>query len=354
MGLQPRQPVDSLDCFTQISENIPVWITRVTDLASHTAAKHAEFSAEYAKLSKGGEIKPRRRRNSSLHTHRPEEEEREQQQQQPPSKEHSNADNADNASKDPMTLKRLSQQHPQDKVNRKKRSQDDATSGTSDIEEGKERVGRARQQLVIRYDSHAQSVLEKLVRDIGGARNNLRKGRMNQMMKMSFSKRTLPGLSADEEDIVIQSPYRGLRSSNLDLKMAAGNNKTPNGKPAQCSFETADKHLELAQSLCETAAHQYLRNGDCSMGLNTAKENLVSALDLAKSEVERLGADAEKNVESEDEKPETKPLTSHLGSKPSLSLKPSEPVGLIEVDDASSTSSISIDIAAFRRTRFRS
>lgn len=351
MGLQPPQPVDALQCFTQLSENIPAWITRVTELASHTAAKHAEFTAEYAKLSKGGEIGPRRRRNSSLHTHRPEEEEvGPAQPKESPGSTHSNAGYA---SKDPLTLKRLSRQHSQDKVNRKKRSQDDVTSATSDNEN--ERIGRARQQLVIRYDSHSQSVLEKLVRDIGGARNNLRKGRMSQMVKMSFNRRPLPGLAPDEADLMIKPPYRGLRTSNLDLKMAAGN-RISDGKPAPCPFETTDKHLELAQGLCETAAHQFLRNGDCSEGLDTAKTKLASALDLAKLEIERLGAEAENKEESEDEmvvdeKPEAKPLTAHLKSKPSF--KPSEPIGIIEVDDASSGSSISIDIAAFRTSRFR-
>jgi hypothetical protein len=53
-------------------------------------------------------------------------------------------------------------------------------------------------------------------------------------------------------------------------------------------FEFADEQLELAQSLCETAAHRFLRSGDCLKDLEDIQQKLMLVLEVAKSEVNRL------------------------------------------------------------------
>lgn len=134
-------------------------------------------------------------------------------------------------------------------------------------------------------------------------------------------------------------------------------------------FDVADSYLESAQSLCETAAHHFLRHGDCSLELDRTKEKLDLAMSMATAEVERLKEEArieqqEEAEAKEKEKAKAKVLEEEKLEAERLSilekkLEKGPPKDLegaanaIEVDDASETSSISIDITAFRSSRFR-
>ncbi|KAK2780937.1 hypothetical protein FQN52_009330 [Onygenales sp. PD_12] len=324
--------VDPLQCFSSLSDNIPSWMTRISDLATHTAAKHAEFSAEYAKLATG-EIKPRRRKNSSVHSIRPDDLHPSLSERKSNRSSKENAvEEEDDAYMDPITLLRMSKHYPQEGLQRKRNMPRSA---------GTDRTMRPRQQVVVHYDSQTQSSLEQLVRDIGGARNNIRKGRMSQMMMKGF----------------------GFKSFGMDSKAKSGlsfkSSLDPSMKPSKPSpnketvFDTVDKQLELAQSLCETAAHQFLRCGDCSTELEKTKEHFNSVLDLTKAEVERLEEEAKtaKELETDLETPKEsfpEPILVKEEDKQAPGV-----VTAIEVDDGSSVSSVSIDITAFRSSRFR-
>ncbi|EEQ89000.2 uncharacterized protein BDCG_04120 [Blastomyces dermatitidis ER-3] len=357
--------VDALQCFTFISENVPVWVTRITDLAVHTKAKHAEFTAEYARLAASGEAatKPRRRKNSSEHSIQPDDmhpsikgaggSNKGSQKDSKKADEHEEAVEEINEDyMDPITLLRMSKHYPND-LNQRKRNI--ATSKSA----GTDRIVRPRQLVVVHYDSETQLTLEKLVRDIGGARNNIRKGRMSQMMKSGFG---LKFLDHAKRKSTTRGPGEGARNplDTLDPPSKLG-------KPVikETGFDLVDKQLELAQSLCESAAHQFLRCGDCVLELEKAKERFATVLELAMVEVERLEkeAEAEKGQaakataealmvgEGEEEEVE------RLAPAPTLNgdekRAPDGLVAAIEVDDGSSISSISIDITAFRSSRFR-
>ncbi|KAK2880058.1 hypothetical protein FQN49_000605 [Arthroderma sp. PD_2] len=378
---------DPSQCFSHLTEHIPIWLTRVTDLASHTAAKHAEFAAEYTRLSKS-KPRQRRRRNSSLHTNRPEDDLRSIASRKDKTSSGSTSRHLDSQDPflDPMIFKRLTRQNNQDAINRKRKPDAGFTSTASDADSGATR--RVRQQVVIHYDAQTQTVLERLVRDIGGARNQIRKGRMNYMMKVDFSRRAFPsnlfpGGDDDENTLTLpQHPsFRKSRSTHFDSKPTLTNGTTPSAtaasKPSASAFDLTDKQLELAQSLCETAAHQFLRNGDCSRELSKTLERLGTALGMAKAEGERLEAEkeAEKRRQQADEEeqesrsdrtaveavgPADTEVQMQDNSLQPVKMKmngdvkaPPEMMGAIEVDDGSSASSISIDIAAFRRRRFK-
>ncbi|KAL1952636.1 hypothetical protein VTO42DRAFT_4589 [Malbranchea cinnamomea] len=326
--------VDALQCFTYLTDNIPSWVTRVTDLASHTAAKHAEFAEEYTRIS-AAEKKPRRRRkNSSLKTNRDndpagsrkrpaselssdEEQQGEQHQQQP---------KVGDSFADPLTLLRLSRHHPQDRQNNATASERAAS--------------QARHQVIVHYDSHTQNAFEMLVRDVGGARNNLRKGRMNHMMKNGLALRTNL-LSSHQFNDGRRPVFRSTRMDYTKGDQQSGN---------LTAFDTADKELEAVQALCETGAHQFLRCGDCSTELAKIKGHLEAVLETARPEVERLRAEAKEDAEAPHK---TLNETERETARPKVDKGPPEEVGTIEVDDASETSSVVIDIAAFRSSRFR-
>jgi hypothetical protein len=328
--------LDSLQCFTYLKDNIPSWITNLSDLVAHTTAKRAEFTAEYSKLTTI-DMKSRRRKNSSVHSIRPDDMHPTMEGNAEAS---SNNMNPDDSHVDPVALLKLSKSFPQEMAQRKRK-----TEGGSISANDKDRVVRPRHPLIIHYDSETQSILEQLVRDIGGARNSIRKGRMNQMMKSGFGIK-IPSANSLGDD----RSRNILKASMTDPKSSPRSRKDASGARTAPPFDLADKQLELAQSLCESAAHQFLRNGDCSMELENAKERFSSVLEIARAEVERQEADARlQQVEKlTEEKPEPNPV-----KHKELDKNPPGVLSVIEVDDASSKSSISFDMAAFRATRFR-
>jgi hypothetical protein len=351
--------VDALYCFSYITENMPLWMSRVNGLAVHTATKQAEFSDEYQKLT---HVQVRRRKNSSCHSIRPvQENEPDSQQDASVPPEGDATDSTAKATPAPNTRKRGTEQAPSIQ----------SADGPQVI--------RIRHNVVIHYDGHTQKELEQVVRDIGSARNNIRKGKMTQLMKR-------PNLALDmfSKRISLREASRSLGAGSDGTRPSAMATIRSRNVHKETSFDFADKQLELAQSLCEAAAHQFLRCGDCSTELENIQQKFKLVLETAESEVERLVEEKkleekkleEKKLEeekleekkSEGKKPvEVKPEEKKLeegkmaetpeqksAEKPVVPAadKPADPdLPAIEVDDDSG-SSISIDISAFRSTRF--
>lgn len=309
------QPVDALQCFTSLHDNLPGWIARVTDLAAHTSKKHAEFSEEFKRLAQAQpnyykQQHHRRRKNSSVHSIRPGSE-----------------------------------------MRATRKTADDASSTASSFAaaEGAMDGSRPRRPLVIYYDTHTQTELEQMVRDIGAARNNLRKGKMAQMMRKSSLALDLFTSQSRHSLRQMQLPTDSFRRT----RPAATEQK-------ETAFDFADKQLEIAHILSESAAHQFLRFGECKKSLDdiTAKFNIL--LEMSNNEVCRLRAEKEREpeVQNADEQCPASPLKERMASlKPVDSLNdeksPDPGTAAIEVDDAASDSSIDIDITAFRSTRIR-
>lgn len=131
-------------------------------------------------------------------------------------------------------------------------------------------------------------------------------------------------------------------------------------------FDFADKQLELAHALCETAAYQVLRSGDCGTELDGVEEKFKMLLEAAINEVDRIMAEKKQQEEHEQKqqdgtaeegppKPPPTPSAARLAMVAAIAAnKPSmATAGTIEVDDNSSLSAESIDITAFRSTRIR-
>ena len=343
--------MDTVECFSSLSESIPPWIERVSDLVSHTTAKHAEFVAEYSKLTATGKrptsSSSRKSKNSSLHTHR---------DGHPPGNTDSTSplqqDQPDHEPViDPLTALRLQRYYQSSS-----RRNVGAAAPPRSPNNPHGPSGRNRRHLVVRYDSHAQAALEGLVRDIGGARNNIRKGRMNHMMKYGFGMNSTISPSRKDPTKPVCRASRASLSTMPPHPSSAGR-ATP--------FDNIDKLLESAQSLCETAAYQFLRNGDCSSELNQTKGQLSSVLGAVQFELERAKAEREEIEREEAKKADMKPETEETKDKekeeaaavPNSTVKkvdkdPLEPSAIIEVDDDSDNSSVSIDFGAFRRSRY--
>ncbi|EEQ30797.1 conserved hypothetical protein [Microsporum canis CBS 113480] len=360
--------VDPSQCFSHLIEHIPIWLTRVTELASHTAAKHAEFAAEYTRLSKS-KPRQRRRRNSSLHTNRPDDDHRSVASKKDKTSSGSPSRQLDpqDPFMDPMIFKRLTRQNNQDAINRKRKPESTA-SAPSDADSSVAR--RVRQQVVIHYDSHTQTVLERLVRDIGGARNQIRKGRMNYIMKIDFGRRAFPSnlfaAGPDDDDHTLALPqypsFRKSRSTQFDSKQApngtatsaaaaAPSSMTPS-KQSASAFDLTDKQLELAQSLSLEMAQAEGTRLEAEKEAEKLQQQAEEDAQESKSDrtaVETFGpADSDVRMQNDSLQPVKMKMSMNGDVK-----TPPEMMGAIEVDDGSSTSSISIDLAAFRRRRLK-
>lgn len=193
---------------------------------------------------------------------------------------------------------------------------------------------RTRSMIIVYYDSYVQMFFEELVKFVSASRNMMRKAKM--AAKVAKIKRlaeleapddddqdTTPsagaggGLAAGdapiaaapsrdgEEEIEAAPPLQyvstrrlgpsalmmsrnmyaraGGRGPNPASMMGAGANPA-----APDVYDELDKGLEYVQSMCEHAAHQFLRDGECGEEVANIKRRLAETNELANKEMERV------------------------------------------------------------------
>ena len=199
--------------------------------------------------------------------------------------------------------------------------------------------------IIVYYDSAVQTAFEELVKFVSGSRNAMRKGKM--AAKMAEMRRAAElEVEADEEsegeqrnDMVTGSGtllaaqkkvavgkageslgpgvldsddagdfsmpklrYVSTRNmgpsrdysradnfgSTLSVGILRGYRRGVGDGSAPDIFDELDKGLEWCQSQCEHAAHQFLRDGECSQEIENIKRRLVEVKETAEKEVERL------------------------------------------------------------------
>ncbi|KAF2645347.1 hypothetical protein P280DRAFT_513258 [Massarina eburnea CBS 473.64] len=157
---------------------------------------------------------------------------------------------------------------------------------------------RSRMMIMVTYDGDVQKSFEQLVRAVGTGRNLLRKGKMAAKLEAMAA---LAGSDDDDDgdnDDVIMSKigYRhrtGLSSMRTRATMTQTSVSDSSSTPVEL-FDSTDKELESAQSLCEKAAHQSLREGDCRKELEAVRKHFGGVQETAKQEVARYVARKEK------------------------------------------------------------
>ncbi|KAJ9136504.1 hypothetical protein NKR23_g9814 [Pleurostoma richardsiae] len=192
---------------------------------------------------------------------------------------------------------------------------------------------RSRSMIIVYYDSYVQSFFEELVKFVSASRNLMRKAKM--AAKVAQIKRMaeleMPD-EADEEEAG-SGPSKGLQpdkpleaASKKDgeaddseelptLQYVSTRRMRPvsrapgglaQGRPLYARagmvgrggagmvdqppdvYDELDKGLEYVQSMCEHAAHQFLRDGDCTEEVDNIKQRLTETKDLADKEMERI------------------------------------------------------------------
>jgi hypothetical protein len=135
--------------------------------------------------------------------------------------------------------------------------------------------------IIVYYDSAVQETFEALVRGIGSARNNVRKAKMNRRMK-----NWAPLTGSEDDGEILRTRYLIPRTTSR-----SGGDKT--------IYDTVDAALEAAQAMCETGAHQFLRDGDCRKEVEVAKEKLGEVQVVAAEELEKAQEEERKSEEAE-------------------------------------------------------
>ncbi|KAF1994813.1 hypothetical protein P154DRAFT_365679 [Amniculicola lignicola CBS 123094] len=169
---------------------------------------------------------------------------------------------------------------------------------------------RSRQMIVVVYDGEIQQSFETLVRSIGTGRNMLRKGKMQaQLDAMAAIAGSDDDDDDDDADDAAISKIRYRHRANFSSMRGRGpmrNMRTMRGLETNANavvppeeFDFADKALELAQGLCEKAAHQSLRDGECRKELDGVRRHCEDVLDKAKNAVERFAARKEKDAQEQ-------------------------------------------------------
>lgn len=142
--------------------------------------------------------------------------------------------------------------------------------------------------MVVYYDGDTQKQFEKLVRAIGSSRNALRKAKMSSKVdSLARTSSSSSEASSSDGDYTHALHYK----SSRPRLPAFGRN---DGSEA---FDRVDGRMEKAQALCERAAHQILRDGDCATEVASAKEHFAEALRMAKAELPVLRKKAEQAQE---------------------------------------------------------
>ncbi|EOD43253.1 hypothetical protein UCRNP2_10043 [Neofusicoccum parvum UCRNP2] len=163
---------------------------------------------------------------------------------------------------------------------------------------------RTRSMIVVYYDAEVQKAFESLVRNIGTGRNMLRKGKMAARME-AMAAETMDDDDENDDDfdpVLAKLQFRpraGIGAFRTTRGMGPGGF---GGDSNSEGFDTADKALENAQSLCERGAHQSLRDGDCRAELEGARKSFEEVIKICEAQIEKHKEKAKKAAEKAAEK----------------------------------------------------
>ena len=343
--------MDALASFVYLTDHLPSWTIKINNLAAHALTKREEFTAEYKGLLE--HARPKRKKTPSTTSLHP----NDKQASVRSLRDESNA-------RDGLALPRRTEFSPLDPANKylfANARRDKRKLGTS-FRSGASgpQTFRNQHQVIIYYDSILQDAFEGLVKDIATARNNVRKGKQARALELGLR---LPSLGVGDcgrrqRNAVLPNPPQSHAATELPREPKLLLNDPP--LCGDAPFNDVAKNLEAAQALCETAAHQFLRDGDCTLEINQIRAYLENVLLVAKAQVVAL--EQERNAELSDimdSKPavdkEDHEMASVIAEKLGVSIMPvvTASAAEIEVDseDNDEEEHVVIDISTFRAAR---
>ncbi|RAO73024.1 uncharacterized protein BHQ10_009036 [Talaromyces amestolkiae] len=381
-------------CFIQLRDTVPSWITDVNQLSAHVHTKRAEFATEAEKSNDASS--PLRRKksiSSSLSSVR---------------SQRGGVKPTAQGLKRFLSRESLNQDDGVKKQRIVETDQSVKIAASESIIPAPS-VRRGKPARIISYDGHTQKVLEKMVRDIWTAKSSIRSSRISSSMRTAFGGRMkmhipvknsynesrIPEITADAKaDIEVDLDAAAatdnedgledqLQLRMLMMKQRARRNQTtftplpqsryqqpqPPTRSKESPYDFIEGQLENAQNLCETAAYKFLREGNCLDELDRIKQAyeliLEASTTMAEQEEEKVKAEREQQEDAVTKSDDTIAVdeleTSVAAATPAVALTSKDSggndpedinAGLLEVDDRSDASEVSIDISAFRMTRY--
>jgi len=340
---------EALASFMQVLENVPGWIADLEEILKAASTRQEEIlfahpPPDSPSASSTALPKPKRSLKSRVSKASLKE-----------------AVNRANTYLRPQKKQQHTTEFDELRLSQRKRKTDSVCSGN---QSGPPKF-RNKTATAVYYDGETQKHFEKLVRAIGSSRNAIRKGKMSAKVDAlartgSSSSETSSG--GEENDFNPMPPKLAYKQTRPDRLPAFGRSDDV------AVFDRLDGQLEKAQSLCERAAHQILRDGDCTLETRNAKEHFEDASRIAEAELpalrkkaeraaerEKRHAEREERLRAEEEAAEQKRRSAaEVAQRIMSSMAASQPTGLIssadalEVDDSSDTDEEEFDISTLR------
>ncbi|KAK1755819.1 hypothetical protein QBC47DRAFT_197593 [Echria macrotheca] len=332
-----------MDALKHLIANIPDWLKRLEELNNQIEKRQAQLAliAEQTRAKSGGTTAPRSIRNKgSTESLKPkgEPEAHPNREATPPPEDGVGTKPAAEQpppaspaeSQSPSAIQRMTMQaraagqaRARQTLRRRQRS-DSVVSA-----EGAAPKFRTRSMIIVYYDSYVQLFFEDLVKFVSNSRNMMRKAKM--AAKVAQIKRLAELEMHDESDEEtsdsanpdgnapieannvepeeqlpslrymttrrMQSPGMLMAQAALGRSMYSRTARGGFGRGGGLTglepmkpdiYDDLDKGLEYVQSMCEHAAHQFLRDGDCAEEVGNIERRLGDTKELADREMERI------------------------------------------------------------------
>lgn len=337
--------MDALQSFVHLNDSVPSWLSKLDDLTVSVAAHHARF-LEMARFGDGllkrKNLSTESLREGPLH-HATIEQDTAAKPTDiyvPPNPSHQCLSHASRA------------RHAANNFVLVRKRKGSNTSLTSE-----QPRYRTKSLVVVYYDSVVQESFESFFRSIATARSNLRKGKTAATFKARMSSL---GIGESSYPAVGETLYLNPKLMRAGLgRRTLGPDFGADDKLS--SFDEADKALETSQNLCEVAAHQFLRDGDCRVEMEGMRKKFETCRSIAENEIERLKKEKAREQEGkeaaivtgqENQLPVTNSVEAKVYPPPPLEEINLRGTGVIEIDDQPDAEPAPIDLSAFKkRTR---
>ncbi|KAL9064823.1 MAG: hypothetical protein Q9157_007689 [Trypethelium eluteriae] len=288
---------DKVKCFEYLHDNVPSWISSLSHLEKTIDERPKEYTGARTPAL------PSRRRTGSTETLRVEQARPEPNPSTAARSPSPNNQTPQTPQTGPSSQATAQHLEPQQYFQPRKRKPASVLSigGRS----GPTKY-RSRSLLIVYYDGDVQKTFEHLVRCIGTGRNLIRKGKLAARLEALAEMAPDDSDDDDDEDCGDDDyDFKGMHKIQFTPRSMRSPRRIPSGTlgprigttTAPVIYDRLDKALERTQMMCEKAAHQYLRDGDCRLEIREAKKSLEEVIKLVEPEYVRLCE--KENVEPE-------------------------------------------------------
>lgn len=351
-------PQDALNSFRCLLDKIPAWIAGLEAVLENATQRQNELLLANQAADSDRTLVRKRSKTSSTRSKRSKQSEHDEPVAHTPFKETVKPET--NTPVPTLLRPQLPHMTESDalRLSQRKRKTFSACSGD---ESGPSKY-RSRAMVVIYYDGDVQKRFADIVGAVASCRNDIRKSKLsakvdNFVRSRSSSSGSGSGGSGGEDNTKSLDTFArkttGLRLQDMSAVGTSGSNE---------ALSKVDRFLEQSQNLCEKAAHQVLRDGDCALEVTQTKDLLEQAKSCAECAIPSLeriaAADEERRVKAEEkqrlERSRQPPPPSLPADSEKIELLSRDPsnetleVDEIEVDDDDDDSDTELDMTALK------